>query len=410
MSMFFADAPEMLTLSAPCPWRRYAARWLDLLIYGLLWNAIARCIFRLNLGSGFYANWLFTLVDTAVGVLLMLLIEPVLLHFWGTTPGKWLFGLRVRAENGEKIAYRTAFARTWLVYTDGMGWYLPLWIIYKLWKNYQLCQREEMPWDEENGCRIVMREAKMKWYRVPAFILAAALVYGASFGVGLHASLPHNRGRMTLSQYVDNCNDMQRYHQWGRIVRPDGTLGEDSSTEGMVITLQNARKEQPVCTVETDADGYVTAVEMHVEMDVEAVGYVPATDVKTMMLYAYGLPHEKLSLLSLNSDITSNRDSYTRNLGSLTVTQKIEMTRTTARVIFSCRRTKMRRTRTLPRPSVLKKHEKTGTLGAVRRVRTALFICADENLSDKTGNLSKNDDAICHVLLYNKTIIGKSGR
>ena len=93
----------------------------------------------------------------------------------------------------------------------------------------------------------------------------------------------------------------------------------------MVITLQNAREEQPVCTVETDADGYVTAVEMHVEMDVEAVGYVPATDVKTMMLYAYGLPHEKLSLLSLNSDITSNRDSYTRNLGSLTVTQKIEM-------------------------------------------------------------------------------------
>lgn len=64
---------------------------------------------------------------------------------------------------------------------------------------------------------------------------------------------------------------------------------------------------------------------MHVEMDVEAVGYVPATDVKTMMLYAYGLPHEKLSLLSLSSDITSNRDSYTRNLGSLTVTQKIEM-------------------------------------------------------------------------------------
>ena len=178
--MFFADAPEMLTLSAPCPWRRYAARWLDLLIYGLLWNAIARCIFRLNLGSGIYANWLFTLLDTAVGVLLMLLIEPVLLHFWGTTPGKWLFGLRVRAENGEKIAYRTAFARTWLVYTDGMGWYLPLWIIYKLWKNYQLCQREEMPWDEENGCRIVMRETKMKWYRVPAFILATALVYGAS--------------------------------------------------------------------------------------------------------------------------------------------------------------------------------------------------------------------------------------
>lgn len=192
-----------------------------------------------------------------------------------------------------------------------------------------------MPWDEENGCRIVMRETKMKWYRVPAFILATALVYGASFGIGLHVSLPHNRGRMTLSQYVDNCNDMQRYHQWGRIVCPDGTLSDDSSTQGQIITIEtkqgeiltpeNARAEQPVCTVETDADGYVTAVEMHVEMDVQGFDFVPGTDVKTMMLYAYGLPHEKLSLLSLSLDILSNRDSYTRNLGSLTVTQKIEM-------------------------------------------------------------------------------------
>lgn len=321
MSMFFADAPEMLTLSAPCPWRRYAARWLDLLIYGLLWNAIARCIFRLNLGSEFYANWLFTLVDTAVGVLLMLLIEPVLLHFWGTTPGKWLFGLRVRAENGEKIAYRTAFARTWLVYTDGMGWYLPLWIIYKLWKNYQLCQHEEMPWDEENGCRIVMRETKMKWYRVPAFILAAALVYGASFGVGLHASLPHNRGRMTLSQYVDNCNEMQRYHQWGRIVRPDGTLGEDSGTEGIVITLQNAREEQPVCTVETDANGYVTAVELHIDTDNVVIG--TGTDVKEMLYYGYALPHEKKTMLALTYEMRQNTEDFTATLGSLTITQKV---------------------------------------------------------------------------------------
>lgn len=37
------------------------------------------------------------------------------------------------------------------------------------------------------------------------------------------------------------------------------------------------------------------------------------------------------------------------------------------------------------------------------------FICADENIPNKTGNLSKNDDAICHVLLYNKVIIGKIG-
>lgn len=321
-----AAVPEVQTLYAPCPWRRYAARWLDFTVYDLIWNAIARCIFRMDLGSIVYANWLFSLFNTAVGVLLMLLIEPVLLHFWGTTPGKWLFGLRIRTVSGEKIAFRTAFARTWQVYTDGMGWQLPVWSVYRSWKSYQECQRGEMSWDEENGCRVLMREKSMKWYRVPAFILAAALVFGAEFGVGLHASLPHNRGRMTLSQYVDNCNDMQRYHQWGRTIRPDGSLSDSgNNTEGQIITLENARAEQPVCTVETDADGYVTAVEMHVEMDVQGFDFVPGTDVKTMMLYAYGLPHEKLSLLSLDNDLLQNRESYTLNLGSLTVTQKIEM-------------------------------------------------------------------------------------
>lgn len=335
MSMFFADAPEMLTLSAPCPWRRYAARWLDLLIYGLLWNAVARCIFRLNLGSGIYANWLFTLLDTAVGVLLMLLIEPVLLHFWGTTPGKWLFGMEIRTPNGEKLAIRTGFYRTWQVFTGGMGWDIPIWSWYRLYKSYQASTAGELPWDIDNGCHIVAHERKTKWYRVLMFLFAWLLVLAAEVGISLYADLPHNRGRMTLSQYVDNCNDMQRYHQWGRIVRPDGTLSDDSSTQGQFITIEtkqgeiltpeNARAEQPVCTVETDADGYVTAVEMHVEMDVQGFDFVPGTDVKTMMLYAYGLPHEKLSLLSLSRDILSDRDSYTRNLGSLTVTQKIEM-------------------------------------------------------------------------------------
>lgn len=167
-----------------------------------------------------------------------------------------------------------------------------------------------------------MHERKTKWYRVLMFLFAWLLVLAAEFGISLYADLPHNRGRMTLSQYVDNCNDMQRYHQWGRIVRPDGTLGEDSGTEGIVITLQNAREEQPVCTVETDADGYVTAVEMHVEMNVEAVGYVPGTDVKTMMLYAYGLPHEKLSLLSLSREYSERPRQATRGTSALSPSRR----------------------------------------------------------------------------------------
>ena len=33
-----------------------------------------------------------------------------MLHYWGTTPGKWIFGLSVRDEGGEKLSIRTAYA------------------------------------------------------------------------------------------------------------------------------------------------------------------------------------------------------------------------------------------------------------------------------------------------------------
>ena len=51
MSMFFADAPEMQTLSAPCPWRRYFARKFDFALYSLLWSLAAQWGLRLNIGG-----------------------------------------------------------------------------------------------------------------------------------------------------------------------------------------------------------------------------------------------------------------------------------------------------------------------------------------------------------------------
>ena len=106
MSMFFADAPEMQTLSAPCPWRRYFARKFDFALYSLLWSLVSQWGLRLNIG-GLYA--MLNVLSIMVGVVLMVVIEPFLLHFWGTTPGKWLFGMEIRTPNGEKLAIRTGF-------------------------------------------------------------------------------------------------------------------------------------------------------------------------------------------------------------------------------------------------------------------------------------------------------------
>ena len=44
----------------------------------------------------------FSLLNTIGALLLMLAVEPVLLHLWGTTPGKRLLGLTVEKPDGRR--------------------------------------------------------------------------------------------------------------------------------------------------------------------------------------------------------------------------------------------------------------------------------------------------------------------
>lgn len=100
---------------AGCPWRRFFARNVDAGLYGLLWSMLAQWVFRINPENYIQltASLAWTLACGYAGWLLTFVFEPVLLHYWGTTPGKWIFGLSVRDEDGEKLSIRTAYARLW---------------------------------------------------------------------------------------------------------------------------------------------------------------------------------------------------------------------------------------------------------------------------------------------------------
>ena len=313
---FALDMEREERQAAGCPWRRYFARDFDFALYGILWSLVSQWGLRLKLGGSYV---MLNVLSIMIGALLMVVIEPFLLHFWGTTPGKWLFGMEIRTLGGEKLAIRTGFYRTWQVFTEGMGWDLPIWCWYRLWKSYQASTAGDLPWDIDNGCHIVVHERKTKWYRVLAFLFAWLLVLAAEFGISLYADLPRNTGRLTFAQYVDNCNNVLKYHERGRSMRPDGSLGEDRDSEGSTITV-DSMMYTPEVTAETDADGYVTAVELHIDVDT-VIG--TGTDVKKMLLYGYALPHEKKTGLALTDEILDNTEDFTAKLGSLTITQKV---------------------------------------------------------------------------------------
>ena len=95
------------------PFRRLFARMFDHMLYMILWFLL---VFGFHKLCPFSETTLVLLVFVGLlGIgpwLLALLFETFLLHWFGTTPGKWLLGLRVTYDLGGSIPLDMAWART----------------------------------------------------------------------------------------------------------------------------------------------------------------------------------------------------------------------------------------------------------------------------------------------------------
>ncbi len=193
------------------PWRRYFARGLDASLYGLFLVALMALVFRVDLTQwGGFAG-LFILIFST---LLMLFVEPLLLSRFGSTPGKWIFGLTLRLKNGKKLDYGEALSRTWGIIFRGYGFQLPIFDLVRLVISYQRCtDGEALPWDEGRPHSYTLRDEKA--YRIALYLLASLLTFGLTVGAGLlgvHlASTPPNEGPLTISEFAENYNHLLRY-------------------------------------------------------------------------------------------------------------------------------------------------------------------------------------------------------
>lgn len=282
---------------AGCPWRRYLARNVDAGLYGLLWSMLLQWIFRINPDNLNVPGLLWAVFCGYIGWLLTFAFEPLLLHYWGTTVGKWVFGLSVRDEDGEKLSIRTAYARLWGVFGYGNCYALPFFDLYCNYKCYRACKEEELPWDLENGCSIIVREREVRWYRVALYLLVIALRAAAGYGIALHAMMPPNRGELTLEQFVENCNDYLKYNEnLPPYVTADGTWDADMPTGGWTCELAAFAD----VSVETDEDGYVQSVTVTADSQDGSLG---STERRTIF-YAFAASYEKWS--SLYADTMSD--------------------------------------------------------------------------------------------------------
>ena len=143
-----ANAPS----TAPVrPWVRYWARMFDIylaaIVGGLLIGMLNPYAFS-EPGS-----------DQLFGLALVfawVFIESLFLSMFGTTPGKWLFKVRLIPPSGEKPDYSTALSRSFKVWWRGLGIGFPLAsLITLIVAHGKLTKNGITSWDRDDGFSVM---------------------------------------------------------------------------------------------------------------------------------------------------------------------------------------------------------------------------------------------------------------
>lgn len=150
-SLFMESEPLRAPEPPPLPtqsvswgeiWMRFFARWTDFVLF----QVILLGGFLLLGRSPFVAlqSPLFLLAYVAA----LVVFETLLLTLWGTTPGKWIAGIRIESPDGKRLAPLPAFGRSLRVMVMGMGLWLPfILVVGHLFALWFLRKRGVAPWD-----------------------------------------------------------------------------------------------------------------------------------------------------------------------------------------------------------------------------------------------------------------------
>lgn len=242
------------------PWRRLFAYNLDYNLCLLLLYAVLELGFHVNITKG---SGLLSLLYAYLALILQVLIEPWLLHRFGTTPGKAIMGIYIETESGERPTCAQARARIWKRFWYGLGANIPIFGLVRMWqKGYRPCRDcESCAWDSENElvCLIHDRKTWRGW------IMAAAYAGCVAVNVLLSsaAALPPCRGRLTMAQFARNYNMLANYYGDETNWRLDETgAWEDITPAGVFIVRIGEEIGRPDWQFTLDADGYIQRAEL----------------------------------------------------------------------------------------------------------------------------------------------------
>jgi|GEM_PF-702717 len=146
-----ADCASGWCTAPVAPWRRFFARMLDVTVFGLIgWGFVGYLWYSFDpLAADSFFNHVHPIADSMMTVALGCLVSGVFLGFVGTTPGKSIFGIRVRDCNQNRLGVSRALARDFTVFAKGLGFGIPgVSFITMIVSYFMLRRHGEMSWDQ----------------------------------------------------------------------------------------------------------------------------------------------------------------------------------------------------------------------------------------------------------------------
>jgi len=157
------------------PWRRFLARTVDICTSGLVLFLILVFAFSATMpeqAAGFTKAIENPIAASVLLYLIWLPAEALLLSLFGTTPAKWLFGIRVEHPGGSLLSLAEALNRSFLVFVQGVGFGIPFVALFtQLFAYRRLTKTGTTLWDTSTSAVVLHK----KWGLFRALACTAAV-------------------------------------------------------------------------------------------------------------------------------------------------------------------------------------------------------------------------------------------
>ncbi len=172
------------------PWRRYFARLIDLIaIGGLIFVLSINFLVYLLPENIILINTIFgnIIVELIIQYILWVPIEALFISFFGTTPGKWLYGISVIKIDGTKLSFSESLERAIFVWVKGDAFGIPIILLITNYFGYKrLTKSETTLWDNEVNSIVVHK--KWGFIRVVFVVFITALIFLINYRLQMYGS------------------------------------------------------------------------------------------------------------------------------------------------------------------------------------------------------------------------------